>query len=111
MPPRMRSSSAMQDELVARLHRALEARTVDADEVVHRLIVGRHTQRSRTPAAPQPAPAPRASARPASPAGAGKWPVKKGSFMVTFLMPDASCLLDVQHPVNQQKRIAVRQLA
>jgi len=34
----------------------------------------------------------------------GKWPLKKGSLMVTFLIA-----FQLQHAVNQQQRIAMRQ--
>ena len=60
----------VEDHLVARLDRPLEARRVDAGEVVDLLSSGWRRAR-RTRAAPPPGPAPRASSLPASPADAG----------------------------------------
>ena len=85
MPALRAHQRHVHDQLVARLHRPLEARAVDAGEVDTPSCRRARCRGWRTTAARRPAPSPRASARPASPAGAGSGPTKNGSLIVTFL--------------------------
>jgi hypothetical protein len=98
----------VQNQLVARLHRALETRTVDAGEVVTVLSSGTRPW-CRTPAGRrlgqrfqhQHARHDRA---------VREVPGEKGSLNVTFLMALMRLLSSLEHLVHQQERVAVRQL-
>jgi hypothetical protein len=102
-PPRPRASSLelvdaglgaqqlhVHHELVARLHRPLEAGAVDAGEVVDRLVVGRDALAANDSSAAACAIASSIST-PGITGRCGKWPVKNGSLMVTFLSAGCSC--------------------
>ena len=41
----------------------------------------------------------------------GKWPVKNGSLMLTFLSVSTRFVAEFQHPIDHQERIAMRQPA
>ena len=71
MPAFMRSSVDVEHQLVARLDRALEARARRCRRSSRPIVVGLGADVVERRAAPPPGPAPRASARRASPAGAG----------------------------------------
>ena len=68
------------------------------------LSSGSWHRRSRTTAARRPAPAPRASARPASPDGAESGREERLVDRHVLQRLDALALLELQHPVDQQER-------
>jgi hypothetical protein len=89
---------------------ALEARGVDADEVHHGVVVERLPVDSKDSSAAACASASSIST-PGITGRCGKWPVKKGSLIVTFFSALIRTLgLELEHTVDQQDGIAVRQL-
>jgi hypothetical protein len=75
----------VQDQLVAGLDRALEARAVDADEVEH-LVVARETPSVSKDSSAQAWAMASSISTPGMTGRPGKWPVKNGSLTLTFLM-------------------------
>ncbi len=72
-------------KLIARPHRTAELRLLDGRQQHQLVLAIRHA--TSAPARPPLAPSLPPPARPASPGNSGKWPTKKGSFTVTFLIP------------------------
>jgi hypothetical protein len=110
MPALGAVDAGFQDQLVARLHRPLEARAVDADEVHHRVVVRLLPIDSKDSSA-----AACASASSISTPGitgrcrkvTGEEGLVDGDVLQRL---DALVLLELEHAVDQQDRIAVRQL-